>query len=381
MMGGQSSKTKSVDPPSPPLQGNIDSQFIAELSSYEAACGLDPDLKSFDITLHERTSRVINTLSTGVEGNSLSFDSLKEVIESLLEMNQDAAAVILECKEDIWNNGDLFLLVKEYFENSVNILDFCTALDNCLKRARHSQLIIKLAVKKFEEEVELQCGVDEKRYVKTLEELNRFKEAGNPFTDEFFALFQSVNKQQLSMLRKLQKRKSKLDKKLKNLKTWRRVSNVLFVSVFVSVLIFSVVAAAIAAPPVVTALAGAMAVPIGSLGKWCNSLWKRYEDEVKREKVLLTSLHVNTDIQIKDVENINALVNKLKIEIDSFMYNVDFALKEEDVLKLVIDEIKKKLEMFMETIEVLGEHAGKCRRDVTQARTVISQKIVKYLDK
>ncbi|KAK3224045.1 hypothetical protein Dsin_011070 [Dipteronia sinensis] len=381
MMGGQSSKTKSVDPPSPPLQGNIDSQFVAELSSYEADCGLDPDLKSFDINLHERTSRVINTLSTGVEGQFLSFDSLKEVIESLLEMNQDAASVILECKEDIWSNRDLFGLVKEYFENSVNILDFCTALDNCLKRARHSQLIIQLAVKKFEEEAELQCGVDEKRYVKTLDELNRFKEAGNPFTDEFFALFQSVNKQQMSMLFKLQKRKKKLDKKLKNMKTWRRVSNVLFVSVFVSVLIFSVVAAAIAAPPVVTALAAAMAVPIGSVGKWCNSLWKRYEDEAKKEKLLLASLHVNTKIQIEDMKNINALVDKLKIGIDSFMYSADVALKEEDALKLAIDDIKKKLEMFMETIEVLGEHADKCSRDIRQARTVISQRIVKYLDK
>ncbi|KAK2657289.1 hypothetical protein Ddye_010341 [Dipteronia dyeriana] len=381
MMGGQCSKTKSVNPPSPPLHGSSDSQFMAELSSYEAACGLDPDLKSFDINLHERTSRVINTLSTGVEGNSLSFDSLKEVIESLLEMNQDAASVILECKEDIWNNRDLFGLVKEYFENSVNILDFCTALDNCLKRARHSQLIIKLAVKKFEEEVELQCGADEKRYVKTMEELNRFKEAGNPFTDEFFALFQSVNKQQMSMLRKLQKRKSKLDKKLKNMKTWRRVSNVLFVSVFVSVLIFSVVAAAIAAPPVVTALAAAMAVPIGSVGKWCDSLWKRWENEVKKENELLASIYVNTYIQIQDVESINALVNNLKIGIDSFMYNVDFALKEEDVLKLAIDEIKKKLDKFMENIEDLGGHADKCSRDIRQARTVISRKIVKYLDK
>uniref|UniRef100_A0A6N2LAH4 Uncharacterized protein n=1 Tax=Salix viminalis TaxID=40686 RepID=A0A6N2LAH4_SALVM len=61
---------------------------------------------------------------------------------------------------------------------------------------------------------------------------------------------------EVSMLKKLQSRMKKLDKKLKSMKTWRRVSNVLFVSAFVSVLIFSVVAAAVDAPPVVTALAG-----------------------------------------------------------------------------------------------------------------------------
>ncbi|XP_031253164.1 UPF0496 protein 1-like isoform X2 [Pistacia vera] len=65
--------------------------------------------------------------------------------------------------------------------------------------------------------------VDEERYVKTLEELKKFKEAGNPFTEEFFTLFQLVYKQQLSMLQKLQRRKRKLDKKLKSMTTWRMV--------------------------------------------------------------------------------------------------------------------------------------------------------------
>ncbi|KAL5754735.1 hypothetical protein ACOSP7_022955 [Xanthoceras sorbifolium] len=378
MMGGQPSKKKSVDPPSPPLQGNTDSQYMADLSSYEAACRLDPDLQSFDTTLHERTSRVINTLSTGVEVHSLSFDSLKEVTECLLEMNQEVVKVILECKDDIWNNQDLSGLVTEYFENSVNTLDFCTALENCLKRTRNSQLIIQLAVKQFEEEVELQHGVDEKSYVKTLEELKKFKAAGNPFAEEFFTLLQSVNKQQVSMLQRLLSRKRKLDKKMKSMKTWRRVSNVLFVSAFVSVLIFSVVAAAIAAPPVVIALSSALAVPIGSVGKWCNSLWKSYEKAQKGQKELINSMHICTSIQIRDMEHIRVLVSKLEIEIESLMNNVDFALREQDVLKLAIDEIKKKLEVFMETIEVLGEHAGKCSRDIRQARTVILQRIIKY---
>ncbi|KAJ0039893.1 hypothetical protein Pint_26998 [Pistacia integerrima] len=134
MMGGQSSKKKGSDATPPALQMNIDSQFSADLSSYEAACTLDPDLQSFDNIIHERTSRVISSLSTSVED-----------------------------------------------------------------------------------------GVDEERYVKTLEELKKFKEAGNPFTEEFFTLFQLVYKQQLSMLQKLQRRKRKLDKKLKSMKTWRMV--------------------------------------------------------------------------------------------------------------------------------------------------------------
>lgn len=378
MMGGQSSKKKGGDAPSPPLEVITDAQYSADLSLYEAACRLDPDLQSFDATIQERTSRVIHKLSAGVEVHSLSFDSLKEVTGSLLEMNQEVVKVILECKKDIWNNQDLFGLVEDYFETSIKTLDFCTVLENCLKRARNSQLIIQLAVKQFDEEVELQEGVDEKRYVRTLEELKKFKDAGDPFTEEFFVLFQSVYKQQVWMLERLQKRKRKLDKKLKSMKTWRMVSNVLFVSTFVAVLIFSVVAAAVAAPPLVTALAGALAVPIGSVGKWCNSLWNSYEKALKGQKELMSTMQIGAYVKIKDMDHIRVLVNKLEIQIEALLNDVDFALREEDVVKLAIEEIRKRLEVFMETIEVLCDHADKCSRDIRRARTVILQKIIKY---
>ncbi|XVF15699.1 hypothetical protein REPUB_Repub09cG0177900 [Reevesia pubescens] len=376
MMGCQSSKTKEgVQEPSSRVR--TDSQLEADLSSYEAACRNDSTLQHFDETLQKRTNDVIGTLAAGLGVQALSFDSLKEVTGCLLETNQDVAIIILQAQQDIWNNPDLFSLVEEYFENSKKTLDFCTELENCLKRARTNQLIIQLAVKYFEEEVGLQVGTDEKKFVKTLEELGKFKAAEEPFTKEFFLLFDSVRRQQELMLRKLLDRKRKLDKKLKSMKTWRRVSNVLFVATFVSVLIFSVVAAAIAAPPVVIALAGAMAVPIGSVGKWCNWLWKRYENELKGQRELITAMEIGARITIYDMENIRLLVSRLEIEIESLLHNADFALREEDAVKLAIDEIKRKMEVFMETIEKLRQQADACSRDVRMARTVILQRMMK----
>ncbi|XWS45368.1 hypothetical protein CRYUN_Cryun15aG0130800 [Craigia yunnanensis] len=375
-MGCQSSKTKGGNP-EPSSQVRTDSQIEADLSSYEAACRHDPALQHFDATLHERTNHVIGTLAAGLGAQSLSFDSLKEVTGCLLETNQEVAKIILECQKDIWNNPDLFSLVEEYFENSKKTLDFCTALENCLKRARNNQLIIQLAVKYFEEEAGLQVGTDENKFVKTLEELRKFKAAEEPFAKEFFLLFDSVRRQQESMLGKLLVRKRKLDKKLKSLKTWRKVSNVLFVATFVSVLIFSVVAAAIAAPPVVIALAGAMAVPIGSLGKWCNWLWNRYENELKGQKELITTMEIGARFTIYDMESIRVLISRLEIEIESMLHNADFALTEEDAVKLAIDEIKRKLEVFMDTIEKLGRQADLCSRDIRMARTVILQRMMR----
>ncbi|KAM7251847.1 hypothetical protein ACFE04_023730 [Oxalis oulophora] len=385
-MGGKPSKKKGAgpppkppSPPPPPPVSENSFRFSEDLTLYESACQQDPTLQTFDITLHERTSRVIDTLSSGVEVRSLSFDSLREVTQCLLEMNQQVVKVILESQKDIWNNNDLFGFVEEYLENSLKTLEFCTSLENCLKRAQNNQRIIQWAVKSFEEEKSSGGG----KYFKTVEEFKKFKEAGDPFTKEFFHLFQLVYTQQVSMLDKLQKRKRKFDRKLKNLKSWRKISNVLFVSAFVAVLIFSVVAAAIAAPPVITALAGALAVPIGSVGKWCNQLWKKTEIELKGQRDLVLNMWTGTFITIKDMDTIRVLVGKLEIEMESLMLNTDFALGEdgdEEAVRLAIDEIKKKLDGFGESIELLIKRADKCSRDITYARTVILQKIIKQPD-
>ncbi|KAK2988831.1 hypothetical protein RJ640_022542 [Escallonia rubra] len=198
-------------------------------------------------------------------------------------MNQEVVKVILECKKDIWKNQELFELVEEYFENSLQTLDFCAALEKCLKRARDSQLLIL-----FEEE----DGVEENRYTRTLEELRNFKAAGDPFTEDFFQIFQSLYRQHMLMLEKLQMRKSKLDKKLKSVHAWRKLSSVIFVATFAAVLICSVVAAAMAAPPVTAALAAASSVPPGSMGKLIDSLFKNYETAVRAQKEVISSMQV-----------------------------------------------------------------------------------------
>ncbi|KAJ0011316.1 hypothetical protein Pint_34575 [Pistacia integerrima] len=332
------------------------SQFTTELSSYEAACRLDADLQTFDTTLQERTSHVINTLAVGVEVRALSFDSLKEVTECLLEMNQEVV-----------KSQELFELVEEYFESSLKTLDFCTSLEKCLKRARDSQLLILVALQQFEEENnEMGAG---QRYVRTLEELKNFK--------DFFQIFQSVYKQQASMLVKLQLRKNKLDKKLKYIHSWRKVSSIIFAATCATVLICSVVAAAMAAPPVAAALAAASSIPLGSMGKWIDSLWKNYENALKGQKEVITSMQVGTYIAIKDLDNIRVLIDRIEIEIEALLQNVDFVIEEEAV-KIGIEEIKKKLGVFMKNVEDLGVQADTCSRDIRRARTVVLQRIIKH---
>ncbi|KAL0365483.1 UNVERIFIED_CONTAM: hypothetical protein Sangu_0645900 [Sesamum angustifolium] len=318
-------------------------QYTTELNSYEAACRVDVDLQSFDTTLQVRTNNVINSIAAGVEVRALSFDSLREVTECLLEMNQEVVKVILDCKKDIWKNQELFELVEEYFENSLKTLDFCAALEKCLKSARDRQLLIHVALQQFEEE----DGVE-----------------GNN------------GRQQMLMLEKLQSRKNKLDKKLKYIHAWRKVSSIIFAATFAAVLICSV-AAAMAAPPVAAALAAATSIPLGSMGRWIDSLLKNYENAVKGQKEIINCMNVGTYVTIKDLDSIRVLIDRLEIEIESLMQSANFAIDEEAV-KLAVAEIRKKLVVFVKNIEDLGAQADNCSRDIRRARTVILQRIIKH---
>ncbi|XP_042508848.1 UPF0496 protein At4g34320-like [Macadamia integrifolia] len=371
-MGVPFSKRTGEAPPVLHLDTNL--QYTAELSSYEAECRLDPDLQSFDSILQARTNRVINTVASGVEVRALSFETLTEVTGSLLEMNQEVVNVILDCKKDIWNNQELFGLVEDYFENSLQTLDFCTSLEKCLKKARDSQLILHVALQQFEKE----DGVGDKKYLATMEELKNFKAAGNPFMEDFIQEFHTVYRHQVLMLKKLQIRKDKLDKKLTSVKAYRKVSSIIFAATFAALLICSVVAAAMAAPPVAAAMAAATSIPIGAMGKWFNSLWQGYENAVKGQKEVISTMQVGTYVAIKDLESIRVLVERLEIEIHTLMENADFALREGEAVKIGVEEIKRKLEGFMKCIEDLSEQADRCSRDVRRARTVVLQKIIKH---
>ncbi|GMH24113.1 hypothetical protein Nepgr_025956 [Nepenthes gracilis] len=265
-MGSKYSRSSRTSAPAAPADSN--SPSAADRSSYLAAVQLDPELRVFDSELQDRASRVIKSVADSVEVRSLSFDSLRQVTDCSIDMNHDVVDVILKSKEDIWDNPELFGLVNEFLKYSVQMLGFFNALDKCLKRARDHQLIIRVTLRQFEEESENGFSVNASdKYVKTLQELKNFKEAGDTFSTEFFALFQSVYEQQLQMFEKLQLKKRNLDKKLKQAEVYRMVSNIIFAATFVAVIICSVVAAAVAAPAWVTALAAAASAPMGGVGK------------------------------------------------------------------------------------------------------------------
>ncbi|KAL1204298.1 hypothetical protein V5N11_029496 [Cardamine amara subsp. amara] len=358
------------------VQTNMLSKYAAELSSYTSACKTDSSLKSFDSSLHQRTISVISSLAAQAKTQSLNLDSLMEVYGFLLELNQDAVRVIIESREDVWKNKDLKSLVDVYFNSTSRTLDFCNTVENCVKKTDISQLIIRFAVKQFEtESVDTKVeGIKKEKYAKTLEELNKFKAMGDPFDGEFVTQYKSVYEQQVFLLKELRKLKAKLDKKHRNVKTWRILSNVVFVSTFVSVFVLSVVAAAMIAPPVVSAVAAGLIVPIEVTGKWCGKMWKEYERAVKRHKGLVLSLELGARVNSVAMGNIIFEVENLKIRISSILKLVEFAVQREEeemATRLAMEEIMKKVDGFTEKIEQVGENAARCSKLIALGRLLV----------
>ncbi|XP_078155448.1 UPF0496 protein 1-like [Carex rostrata] len=356
------------------ISDTTSSEFTTLLRSYSEQCRSDPQIQSFDANLQQRTTRVLSSVASCTG----SVQSLLEVTGGLLDLNREMVPMLLDARKDIWNSPDLFQLVKEYFDTSIKSLEFCNCLESCLKRARDSQTSIQLELNKFEEE---SCD-QENNFSLTLHELERFKQMGEPFTPEFFEALESVKSKHLEMLEKMLQRKNKLDKKLKSIKSWRKISRLIFVAAFVAVILCSIVVAAVSAPPLVAALANAaMAVPVGSVGTWIDSLFKGYRDAIKGEKEELSDLSLMQSMGISDVNSIKALTENLEIQIKSMLDYTNFALTDNEAMRLGMEEIKRKMGGFTNSVEQLQEKNDQYRQHITWARDLVLTKIINKLTK
>ncbi|KAB2604534.1 hypothetical protein D8674_042034 [Pyrus ussuriensis x Pyrus communis] len=109
------------------------------------ACKLDPGSQLFDVNLQQRTSRVIHSLSAGLEVWSPSLDSLKDTrkwCQCDSRMQEGYMETVNKCSL-LWRNT----------LRSLQMLNFCTSLKQCLERALNNQLIIQAAIGQFEEKV------------------------------------------------------------------------------------------------------------------------------------------------------------------------------------------------------------------------------------
>ncbi|MCO5560679.1 hypothetical protein L7F22_029497 [Adiantum nelumboides] len=342
-----------------------------DFSFYEEACRKDADVQKFDNNLKARTGKVMTALAVSANERSFSFDSLKEATTSLLDMDREVMEVILEYKEDVWKNKELFLLVEEFFDNSLATLEFCTAAESSITSAKENQSYLQIALNL----VPVGRNPNEREIKSILGALEFFCKAENPFGETFIEKFEAVQERHVSMLIKLRDQKRRLDRKLKNVKVWAKVSSILFGAAVAAVLICSVVAAAIAAPPIAGALAAASSLPLGSMGEWVKSMWKGYENEILAQREVIQRMHIATVVTIHDLDNIKMMAAHLETELKAIIADINFLNEHRDIsaLRLAMEDITAKRSGFVKELDDLQTHINHVGSRIRQARTIVLQ--------
>jgi len=145
-----------------------------------------------------------------------------------------------------------------------------------------------------------------------LKELQGFVHAANPFSEDFSQQFITVYHRQLEMQNKLQAKKQKLDTKLRSVRGWMKVSNIIMGATCAAVLLCRVIADAIAAPKVAMDLAEESRKPNRGTGSWLKPLCRRYE-QIRAQVAITDNASKGTFVAIEDLNNIKASVERLKV--------------------------------------------------------------------
>jgi len=373
MGNGRGLREDAVEPPVPLPSATV----YDSLADYEAACKADPDVKKFDDELHSRTQKALSSLAASVEepGQGASFKSLKDITVSLLEVDKEAVDVILNCKKDVWQNKALKELVKDYFDTSLNAVDFCGELQKCIHRTRDRQLYIQVALKHMPAEddpTQVNCEV-------VLQELKGFAKAADPFLDDFNEQFKKVHESHLVMQKKLELKKMKLDNKLSGVRGWLKVSNVILAANCTSVILCGLVSDVVAAAPEVAAdLAAETTKHIATTGTWLRPFCSRYL-RMKAKKQIVEDAFRGNYVAIQDLNNIKASVDRLENEIAAIVRNIRFGEERQHdpfSLQVAVVAIGWKQAAFIKLLEELQETVSSSHNRISRARGVVLERLL-----
>ncbi|KAD3067619.1 hypothetical protein E3N88_35499 [Mikania micrantha] len=267
--------------------------------SHEASYGSsDVKVQGFDQTLQVRADNVISNLDPVVKERATSF------AKGMINQNVEKLA--------LYSVAKLVNLVKDYQDINNQALGLSNSLRTCLKRLKETHHSI------------LEC-VRHVHYEKTLVHLKSLKAAGDPFTQDFFKIFNFVYRRQIAFLEKLQRKKVKLCKKLDQ--TW--------------------------------------------FTKRVNSVLKAYKNkETEGHKEAIVFMQVVCYRGIMNMGKIQFLVNRLQMDVENFMRNAEFAIKMKDAVEYVTDNMTDKLNSFLRNTGALEDMMNVYTVDIQNAKTV-----------
>ncbi|KAK9942385.1 hypothetical protein M0R45_008054 [Rubus argutus] len=346
-------------------------------TSYKEACEDDPELKSFDANLQSRTTNVISVLQN--QSGAVSTDFLCEVIAYVNDFNQHTVDAIMVCKEDIssgrWrkkkknkkmNEENFKVVVEEYVNNSEEMLDFCSALDQFLKSARKSHFEIEQVVQLCEIETDPAGG---NMYARISEKLKSLKADAHHYVsaNDLLQKIQTLQLHHREFLKKLILTYMKLGKKERSARAWRKAVNMIFITAVAAECVTAAVALAVGCAPAVTAISATIA-PTMAGRVWAFDLINQYEKRLENEKDILHTMYDASVFAIKELGDVKFLIDKVVKEIDTFLFRPAPNSAIEGQVETAIKNIKTQLDEFLKKIEDLENIEKNCSSEILSSR-------------
>lgn len=347
------------------------------MRSYQADCKDDKDLQALDAELNTGAVHVIH---------SSGFDRFKQCLRFQTHSNEKIVNVILSCTKKILEaEGKKASMVMSENERLLDIL-----IEEYLKNSLQTHELCKLELQDFINSAwEIHSCINDVVLEKkmTSKKLNEFEKKYHHSAEAVVSKVKSLGDQHRAMLDMLKKQIDKFDKKLELIRTLKKVVNVVFIGMLSGLFVCTIMAAAMAAPAVASALTahpclsvfvagGAVLYTLSPVLKegqhWLLTFFQAYESTLEAHKGVIKSMEAGTGEAIKELDDIMCHVKQVIAKgSDPQLSNLSSANVQGRVDLEVKGVIVAKLEEFEKEIEELDRKREQCLGVIEKARNQV----------
>ncbi|KAL6213543.1 hypothetical protein ACLB2K_012990 [Fragaria x ananassa] len=329
------------------------------------------------------------------------------------------------------SNKSFKLVVNAYLNNSEQLLDFCSALDQFVKSARDSHSYTQYVVLQF-----LESKMEAEHCLKILEKLKNLKSSEDIHAHSAESLRQKIKAlitQFEKLCRNLEQEIVKIDEEKNRVGTQKKHTSLTYKSISTITVICAGLLGADFLPDLADIASGvvdfadgasstadgasstadaascatnnvathphleslqecvsnhekvseyvvkagfmaAVAAPLKVGGSLVMSYYDKKQEDLDNKKKDIDTVHRESKASITELGNIKFRINQVVNEIDSLLAKTNTAVKMSDV-DFLMKDMKQKLEQFMKKIDDLDAEAMKCSAETMQARDDLRNRI------
>ncbi|KAK9942425.1 hypothetical protein M0R45_008092 [Rubus argutus] len=323
-----------------------DQRFMAR---YLEDCKNDPNLQIFDKNLEKRTKALIAKVKND---GGLSLQVCDEIVTTMSDVAEGTANAVVNYKSQMIGMKDdsYHGVLKEYLGSSLEILNFCTAMEKFVDEARETHSFLEGKISFIEGKIQ-NCSMSLAESRNEVMEISNILKNKDRSAQILREMVHSLLQKQENLLQNV----SRLLTKQKSVEFWKKLTSYLFISVKT----LGVVLAAI-----LPTIAG-MISTVKNMFHWSFSPWQGMDSK----KDALKSMREGSLHCVRDMEEIQASIDGVINDMDTLLASTK--VTNGTILSGKINNIKHKLEKYSKKLADLEKKTEECSSRTKKAREML----------